>query len=697
MRKPVFFALATLLILVACDSDKSSGHEGEVSDGDVLVVTDDGQELPDKGLPDTGATDGDAEPADVLVTDEWADDSVSDEGKSDDDMVGDGDADGDGIPDSVERPGGVAVDTDKDGTPDYLDEDSDGDGIPDSVECPDQPCRDTDGDGIPDYRDTDSDGDHIPDSVECDSLPCHDTDGDGAPDYLDLDSDGDGIPDLIEGKGDRDGDGVPDYRDTDSDDDGILDSIECPAQPCADSDGDGVPNYSDTDSDSDGLSDAEEFALGTDPTNEDTDGDGVSDLAEVSYGSDPTDQQSTIPPEDFYVVLPYAPGDEEERHLDFSTAIQKADILFLLDLSGSMSGEMTNIKNNLTATIIPGITAAIPNAAIGLATFDDWRGINNDPEHLSFDDHIYTLVQTPTTDTSAITGAVAGLSYLSNGGQEPQIEALYQAATGEGFTGKFDYKYVSPPYHWAATFYPQIPAKDCTGATGDIGGACFREQAMPIFVMMTDEAFTAAVTNPNYFVWDTTPPYQSPHTRDEAIAAMNTIQAKFIGISSFEPLGWNYDPKPDLTAVCLGTGSTDENGAPFVYEIGADGSQMSLQIVNAIAELTQKVRIDVTTDSLSLPNPLQVDATQFIKAVTPLSATPADGYQSKDSTMFYGVKPGITVTFSVRFENDFFEPTGPQATLFRAQITVLGDGALLDIREVLIIVPGKIENSGGAQ
>ncbi len=423
----------------------------------------------------------------------------------------------------------------------------------------------------------------------------------------------------------------------------------------------------------------------------------MSDLAEVSYGSDPTDNTSTIPPDDFYVVLPYAPGDEALRELDFSTAIQKADILFLLDLSGSMSGEMNNIKSNLANVIIPGIAAAIPDAAIGLATFDDWRGINNDPAHPSFDDHIYTLMQTPTTDTVTITGVVSELSYLSNGGQEPQIEALYQAATGEGFSGKFDYKYVSAPYHWAATFYPQMPAKNCSGAAGDIGGACFREQAMPIFIMMTDEAFTAAVTNPNYFVWDATPPYQLPHTRDEAIAAMNAIQAKFIGISSFEPLGWNYDPEADLTAVCLGTGSTDENDAPFFYEIGADGSQMSLQIVNAIAELTQKVRIDVTTERLSLPNPQNVDVTQFIKAVNPLSSTPANGYDSKDDAVFYGVRPGITVTFAVRFENDFYEPTGPEATLFRAQITVLGDGALLDTREVLIIVPGKIENSGGPQ
>lgn len=66
------------------------------------------------------------------------------------------DADGDGIPDIVER----APDNDSDGTPNFLDDDSDGDGIPDGYEG----AVDTDGDGTPDFLDDDSDGDGVPDS-----------------------------------------------------------------------------------------------------------------------------------------------------------------------------------------------------------------------------------------------------------------------------------------------------------------------------------------------------------------------------------------------------------------------------------------------------------------------------------------------------------------------------------------------------
>ncbi|MGZ3449176.1 MAG: hypothetical protein ACXVEF_06230 [Polyangiales bacterium] len=79
------------------------------------------------------------------------------------------------------------LDTDKDGTPDYLDLDADGDGIPDKDEAGDTnvvtPPIDTDGDTIPDFQDTDSDNDGLSDKDEHaiyhTSPTKSDTDGDG--------------------------------------------------------------------------------------------------------------------------------------------------------------------------------------------------------------------------------------------------------------------------------------------------------------------------------------------------------------------------------------------------------------------------------------------------------------------------------------------------------------------------------------
>src|SRR5690606_23373616 len=102
---------------------------------------------------------------------------VTRDGGDDGAVLGLPDADGDGIADVWE---GRAdnVDTDNDGTPDYLDDDSDGDGIPDSIEGNCSPLTgepaDSDGDGIYDFRDLDSDANGIPDSHE----PDEDIDGD---------------------------------------------------------------------------------------------------------------------------------------------------------------------------------------------------------------------------------------------------------------------------------------------------------------------------------------------------------------------------------------------------------------------------------------------------------------------------------------------------------------------------------------
>jgi len=218
----------------------------------------------------------------------------------------DTDSDGDGIPDAVEAGDAnvrsAPVDTDADGTANFRDDDSDGDGIPDSVEG----VNDPDGDSVPNYLDTDSDGDSIPDAEEGSS----DRDGDSVPNYLDTDSDGDSIPDQVEGTDDTDSDGTENYLDLDSDGDTISDLIEGAAdvdrdeipnyldldsdgdslsdqaEGTADLDSDGLPNFLDLDSDGDGLLDGEETASGLDPRNPDTDGDSISDGDEGIVDSD---------------------------------------------------------------------------------------------------------------------------------------------------------------------------------------------------------------------------------------------------------------------------------------------------------------------------------------------------------------------------------------------------------------------------
>jgi gliding motility-associated-like protein len=248
----------------------------------------------------------------------------------------DADSDGDCIPDTIEKGpnGATPVDTDGDGTPDYLDLDSDNDGILDSYEnsvcTPAVPLCDTDGDGIPNYLDLDSDNDGVMDVIEAggtdanndgevdgpigsNGIPVNanggstpnDTDADGNVDPYDVDDDGDGIDTIDEDvnvdgdprNDDTDSDGIPNYLDIDSDGDGVTDAQELidgtdPVDPCDfESTSVTLPqaaSWNVADCDNDGLTNGEEIAIGTDPLNPDTDGDGVIDGTEVDDNTDPT-------------------------------------------------------------------------------------------------------------------------------------------------------------------------------------------------------------------------------------------------------------------------------------------------------------------------------------------------------------------------------------------------------------------------
>ncbi len=211
------------------------------------------------------------------------------------------------------------LDSDNDGTPNYLDLDSDNDAVPDALEhaalepagltssngatqgdsasaTGQSSTPDSDGDGIADYIDRDSDNDGVSDSIEAnlsatghrdadqdgivdrfdvditngsdnnadgidDSEQLIDRDNDGIPDFLDTDSDNDGLSDIAEyGRVDRDSDGQIDNF-VDQDNDGVHDGVEVDVVSVDDFDADGVADNLDADTDGDGIPDAIELFL----------------------------------------------------------------------------------------------------------------------------------------------------------------------------------------------------------------------------------------------------------------------------------------------------------------------------------------------------------------------------------------------------------------------------------------------------
>ncbi|MCB9597936.1 MAG: hypothetical protein H6719_34790 [Sandaracinaceae bacterium] len=521
------------------------------------------------------------------------------------------------------------------------------------------------------------------------------------------DSDGDGIADQREGEGDIDGDGIPNSADDDSDGDGIPDSVEAGSDnPCAprDTDGDGSPDAFDTDSDNDGVPDGEEIADGTDPTSVDSDGDGITDLGERAAGTDPTDPTSRIPETDFFVVLPYN-GDRAMRPLRFGTNIDQADVYFLVDMTGSMQGERTNLINGLTSVIIPGIQAEIDNVEFGAGGLDDYPysgyGAGNDLPYYNlrdigpFDQDIggWSISAGPTTcpsnpstnDIGMITGApngrpdildaVEGLPcHSGSDGEESYVPGMYATATGMGLT-------------WPGG---SIPARGaCPSFPDELGTRrgypCFRPGSLPIVILFGDWAFhndpsgaaTYSFPSPSYA---------------ETSAALDAIGARVIGIYS----GGGTTYRDDYESVARDTGAVRSDGTPLVFDISGDGSGLDATVVDAVRDLVGGTPQDVDTVTENVPgNPDNFDATLFIKSIVPLEGynggvtgpMPGVTYASKDETTFYQVIPGTIVEFTVDFWNDV-RPPAATAQVFQARIVVMGNGvARLDERRVFIVVP----------
>jgi hypothetical protein len=505
------------------------------------------------------------------------------------------DADGDNLSDDIEGKA-TKLDTDGDGTPDYLDLDSDGDSIPDAVEgqtasngcgapqnsdSVDQPDfqdkdsdnnglpdkaevypsgapydpkaaapnpADTDGDGIPDYADPDNDGDSILDADELFGGTAVDTDNDGVPDLDDTDSDDDTIADQYEGLLDPENDGLAAFRDLDSDGDGISDKCEAGkghtlADPPVDTDSDGKYDFLDLDSDGDGLPDATEDANQncvvdpgeTDPRAADTDGDGTNDFIETVLASDPLNPQET--PDTLgkvYIVLPYqAPPEPVEKIVPMGTRLNQGDVAFFVDTTATMGGEIGKLKVDMV-TLVNNLHAQIPDLAVGIAGHDDFPTGNYGS--FGLDQPFYVSGPKGYLST-VIADSVAAVQVLNvhDGGDKPesQIASMYRGLTDQFLV--WDSGQLAP-----------------TGAPGGTFGSLhFRQNALPILVEITDAPFhngkrsidPGNIHDPYSF--NDVPPFPTPKI-DDLVTAMKSKGARFIGVSAAGGSRNGADPYEDM-------------------------------------------------------------------------------------------------------------------------------------------------------
>ncbi|NUP04765.1 MAG: hypothetical protein HOW73_01760 [Polyangiaceae bacterium] len=635
-------------------------------------------------------------------------DTISDADEGDGDADGDGtpntedtDSDGDGIDDAIEAGDDdlstEPEDADNDGVPNFLDDDSDGNGILDQ----DEGLDDFDGDGELNFADNDDDGDNINDSTEIagGGADCNhdgttdeegtsaapiDCDADGENDYQDFDSDGDTIGDSDESTGDNDGDGIRDRYDDDSDDDSISDAEEAGDTDIntspVDTDDDGTPDYLDADSDNDGITDIDEVGLGTDPTNVDSDGDGVSDLIEEVAGTSPTDPADNPQANgDFVFVIPYQdPTSPMQDTVKFRTNIQFADVYFAFDTTGSMSAELTAMKNMTTG--VPAIVDQLTCDVIGGACLLD---VDCGAGAVCFQDQ---CIQDPNAGQGCIPNLWTGVgrwddlnTYRNLVSLQPDPAVTAAAIPGTGGGGN---EAPFQPAHCIAnpSLCPNAGNMQC--AAGGIGCPAFRNEAIRIYAQITDADQQCAPNECSNF------------TAVSAGDALEAADIKFISLYGTDDSGGTGSPASVAQSIGEESGTVDANGDPFTY-LAIDSSVVQ-NAVSAVLALAKGNALN-TTIAASDDTSDAVDATQFIDylevnisgmnkcdIVSPVADTDADTHDDAFPELF----PGKKVCWDVHpVPENTTVPATDEPQIYKAVLTVSGDGSPLDQRDVYFLIP----------
>lgn len=424
---------------------------------------------------------------------------------------------------------------------------------------------------------------------------------------------------------------------------------------------------------------------------------------------------------DFFFVLPYNdPGGNQSKELTFSTNVKSMDVFFNMDTTGSMDGEVSNLQNSLSSTVIPGIVGVLPNTWFGVGAYEDFPIAPYGESNCTYGavggpDQPFELFSEITNDVMAVQAAVNQLGIggnaigCGNDGPESAVESMYQIATGMGLAGP------------GATNVPP-------NAVG-VGGVGFRADSMPVVVNITDAVSHHNGASACFGVQYTDPSVTAvAHSEAETMTALNNICARVVQVSTnagascsgrsdgiaynnatgaiVPPEAWDVAGHPPGCAIgqcCTGINgqgvAPDGNGmCPLTYLASSNGTGVDSSIVAGIEMVARYSPFDVTrewegvgTDQDGVALPMGTTTADFIKAVTPFShgMVPVPGVPDPTLTMttFEGVVPDTDVTFTVEAYNDFV-PQGPDPRLFVATIRVLADDCgELDEREVFILVP----------
>jgi len=369
------------------------------------------------------------------------------------------------------------------------------------------------------------------------------------------------------------------------------------------------------------------------------------------------------PPPDVCIELP-PEAPPEFVDAQFLARISTADVLFLVDVTGSMTDEIEQIRVTLRDEIVPRIAESIPDTQLSVAEFADFPV---SPYGHDTMDVPFQIRQESTADIDRVQTAVDRLSTRSGSDiPESHVEALYQSATGLGL-GRY------------------VPPRRC--AAGTVGYPCFRNNGSRIILLFTDASMHNGPGGSEPY--DSPPISPAPARYEMAVGALQDIGAKVLGLYS------GNDPSDrglaDLNSIARDTGAVTADGAPIVLDIGADGAGLDDGVVESIRQLVEEVPLDIDAIVEDYPDD-DFDALEFVTSIETTGATPPGGATDLGDE-YLGVRPGTRVGFRVFLANERI-PRGPEPQSYTLTVVLRGDGVTRLTETVVLVVIPSIGGEG---
>ncbi|MEZ4336725.1 MAG: hypothetical protein R3B82_08865 [Sandaracinaceae bacterium] len=351
--------------------------------------------------------------------------------------------------------------------------------------------------------------------------------------------------------------------------------------------------------------------------------------------------------------------------LDVPASLAVIDLMFLVDSTGSMRDEIDAVREGLRSRVVPGVRAAIPDAAFGVALFGEFPV----SPHGGSTVQPYELRSPITTEVTRVEAALDETPTWGNRDDpEAAIEGLFQVVTGAGYGDPS-----TPGFIPASAGCPM----------GGFGGACFRDDALPIVMLITDAPMHNGPPDVRPIA-----PYEfapAPHGYEETVDAVVRSHVLIVPLAARDP----GRPTPDahLRALARDTNSLDASGAPLFFDIGSGGDLIGSEIVNAVEFIASDVPLDVDAIVEDIPGDA-VDANDVLRGVRAVRADPPENVARIEGDTFFGVVPGTRLTFGVVVDASGLMPS-PMRRVYPARVLFRASGrSRLEVREIQIVVPG---------